>query len=55
VWTTGGCQSWDLDAHGRNTVLWPRSTVDFRRRLASFDVDAYRETPPKAAPMKATQ
>ena len=46
VWTTGGCQSWYLDAHGRNTTLWPRSTVDFRRRLASFDADAYQETRP---------
>ena len=47
VWTTGGCQSWYLDAHGRNTTLWPRSTVDFRRRLASFDADAYQEVPPE--------
>ena len=47
VWTTGGCQSWYLDAHGRNTTLWPRSTVDFRRRLSSFDADAYREVLPK--------
>ena len=47
VWTTGGCQSWYLDAHGRNTTLWPRSTVDFRRRLSSFDADAYREALPK--------
>ncbi len=43
VWTTGGCQSWYLDAHGRNTTLWPRSTVDFRRRLASFDADSYEK------------
>jgi cation diffusion facilitator CzcD-associated flavoprotein CzcO len=43
VWTTGGCQSWYLDAHGRNTTLWPRSTVAFRRRLASFDAEAYQE------------
>jgi len=41
VWSTGGCQSWYLDEHGRNTTLWPRSTVDFRRRLSSFDVEAY--------------
>ena len=47
VWTTGGCQSWYLDAHGRNTTLWPRSTVDFRRRLARFDADAYDETLPE--------
>jgi cation diffusion facilitator CzcD-associated flavoprotein CzcO len=45
VWTTGGCHSWYLDAHGRNTVLWPRSTADFRRRLASFDSEAYEEVP----------
>ncbi len=45
VWTTGGCQSWYLDSHGRNTTLWPRSTVDFRRRLASFDAEAYEEVP----------
>jgi cyclohexanone monooxygenase len=51
VWTTGGCQSWYLDAHGRNTTLWPRSTVDFRRRLASFDLDAYEG----ALPVKVTQ
>ena len=43
VWTTGGCQSWYLDSHGRNTTLWPRSTVDFRRRLASYDAEAYQE------------
>ncbi len=41
VWTTGGCQSWYLDAHGKNTVLWPRSTFTFRRLLAEFDVGAY--------------
>jgi cation diffusion facilitator CzcD-associated flavoprotein CzcO len=44
VWTTGGCDSWYLDAHGKNTTLWPRSTVDFRRRLARFDASAYRST-----------
>ena len=27
VWSTGGCSSWYLDEHGRNTVLWPRTTV----------------------------
>jgi cation diffusion facilitator CzcD-associated flavoprotein CzcO len=45
VWTTGGCQSWYLDAHGRNTTLWPKSTVTFRRQLASFDLDAYEAIP----------
>jgi cation diffusion facilitator CzcD-associated flavoprotein CzcO len=41
VWNTGGCSSWYLDPHGRNTVLWPKSTVTFRRQLAAFDADAY--------------
>lgn len=41
VWNTGGCSSWYLDSHGRNTTLWPRSTVSFRRALAHFDPDAY--------------
>jgi cation diffusion facilitator CzcD-associated flavoprotein CzcO len=41
VWSVGGCDSWYLDAHGKNTTLWPRSTWDFRRRLASFDPAAY--------------
>ena len=26
VWSTGGCASWYLDEHGRNTTLWPRTT-----------------------------
>jgi cation diffusion facilitator CzcD-associated flavoprotein CzcO len=41
VWSTGGCASWYLDAHGRNTLLWPRSTFKFRQLLSSFDLDAY--------------
>jgi cation diffusion facilitator CzcD-associated flavoprotein CzcO len=41
VWNTGGCSSWYLDAHGRNTVLWPKSTFTFRRGLARFDTQAY--------------
>ncbi len=41
VWNTGGCTSWYLDRHGRNPVLWPRSTVMLRRELARFDPAAY--------------
>jgi cyclohexanone monooxygenase len=44
VWSTGGCRSWYLDAHGRNVALWPRTTYKFRRLTASFDLDAYRST-----------
>ena len=42
VWSTGGCASWYLDAHGRNTTLWPRTTFTFRELLRSFDLDAVR-------------
>ena len=41
VWSTGGCASWYLDAHGRNTTLWPRTTFKFRELLRTFDVDQY--------------
>lgn len=44
VWNTGGCASWYLDEHGRNTTLWPRTTFTFRRLLAHFDPAAYAVT-----------
>jgi cyclohexanone monooxygenase len=50
VWNTGGCSSWYLDSHGRNTTLWPKSTVTFRRRLARFDADAYDIEATKPSP-----
>jgi cyclohexanone monooxygenase len=44
VWSAGGCASWYLDEHGRNTVLWPRTTFKFRELTARFDVAAYEVT-----------
>ncbi len=44
VWSTGGCASWYLDDHGRNTTLWPRSTFSFRRLLRTFDLEKYVAT-----------
>ncbi|MBO0846251.1 MAG: NAD(P)/FAD-dependent oxidoreductase [Nocardioides sp.] len=41
VWNTGGCSSWYLDSHGRNTTLWPKATFTFRRLLSRFDPAAY--------------
>ena len=41
VWSTGGCSSWYLDAHGRNVTLWPRATFTFRRLTARFDSENY--------------
>jgi hypothetical protein len=48
VWNSGGCQSWYLDAQGRNTTIWPDYTWRFRLRTARFDADDYslsRTTP----------
>ena len=41
VWSTGGCASWYLDSHGRNTTLWPRTTYKFRELTREFDPDQY--------------
>lgn len=42
VWTSGGCVSWYLDAHGRNSTIWPGFTWPFRRRLRRFAPADYR-------------
>ena len=41
VWTSGGCASWYLDAHGRNTTLWPSFTWPFRERTRRLDPAEY--------------
>jgi len=45
VWTTGGCSSWYLDRTGRNSTLWPGTTLAFKRRVARFDGSEYESTP----------
>ena len=37
VWTSGGCDSWYLDAKGSNTTLWPGFTWRFRALTRHFD------------------
>jgi hypothetical protein len=41
VWMTGGCASWYLDEHGRNSTLWPDFTFRFGKLLRRFDPTAY--------------
>ena len=41
VWNTGGCTSWYLDKHGRNTTIWPDFTFKFAQRLKRFDIESY--------------
>ncbi|MCX6395882.1 MAG: NAD(P)/FAD-dependent oxidoreductase [Propionibacteriales bacterium] len=50
VWSRGGCASWYLDEHGRNTTLWPRSTFAFRQLLREFDIEKYVVTSRSNAP-----
>ena len=42
VWTDGGCRSWYLDRHGRNSTLWPDFTWRYALRTRRFDLDNYR-------------
>ncbi|MFE7409607.1 flavin-containing monooxygenase [Streptomyces laurentii] len=41
VWKAGGCDSWYLDANGRNTTLWPGTTSAFRRETRTVDLSEY--------------
>lgn len=41
VWSLGGCQSWYMDASGRNTTLWPSFTFRFRARTRTFNPADY--------------
>ena len=54
VWASG-CQSWYLDAAGRNTTIWPDFTFRFRHRTRRFDPRAYvlRHAADVAAPAVA--
>ena len=45
VWNAGGCASWYLDDHGRNTTLWPDFTFRYRARTRRFDAENYLVTP----------
>jgi cation diffusion facilitator CzcD-associated flavoprotein CzcO len=39
VWNTGGCASWYLDAHGRNSTLWPGYCYEFKRATEAFSLE----------------
>jgi cation diffusion facilitator CzcD-associated flavoprotein CzcO len=41
VWLDGGCASWYLDRHGRNTTTWPSFSTSFRRELRRFLPEEY--------------
>jgi len=53
VWNSGGCVSWYLDEHSRNTTIWPGSTWPYRWRLRRFQPEDYELRPRTAAGTRA--
>ncbi|GAA4661469.1 NAD(P)/FAD-dependent oxidoreductase [Amycolatopsis dongchuanensis] len=50
VWQTGGCRSWYQDPRsGRNTVLWPDTTIAFWRRTRRARMSDYRVRTPRGS------
>ncbi|MFG2095460.1 flavin-containing monooxygenase [Streptomyces sp. NPDC048612] len=41
VWNVGGCDSWYLDANGRNTTVWPGTTGEFKKVTRQVDLAEY--------------
>jgi hypothetical protein len=42
VWNSGGCSSWYLDEHGKNTVLWGGYTWEYWRGTRSLKPEEYQ-------------
>jgi cation diffusion facilitator CzcD-associated flavoprotein CzcO len=49
VWNAGGCASYYLDANGRNSFMYPWSTIDYRLRTRRFDLGSYVASPAAVA------
>jgi cation diffusion facilitator CzcD-associated flavoprotein CzcO len=41
VWNAGGCSSWYFDRNGRNSVMWPTFTWEFRKLLRTTDLNDF--------------
>ncbi|GES32313.1 NAD(P)/FAD-dependent oxidoreductase [Streptomyces angustmyceticus] len=50
VWSRGGCDSWYLDANGRNTTVWPGTTSGFKKATLQVDLAEYEVLRPPAGP-----
>ena len=48
VWSSG-CGSWYIDRNGRNSIMWPGFTFEYRRLTRRFDAEAYRLAPASKA------
>jgi hypothetical protein len=49
-----GCQSWYLDAAGRNSTLWPGYVTSYRWRLRRFRAADYAAVERRIAPLVPT-
>ncbi len=51
VWNDGGCSSYYIDATGRNSAIYPWTTIRFRRDTERFELGDYEvELPGRVAP-----
>jgi cation diffusion facilitator CzcD-associated flavoprotein CzcO len=41
VWLTGGCKSWYLDEHGRNTTIWPGFVAEYQLKTRRAKISDY--------------
>jgi cyclohexanone monooxygenase len=48
VWNAGGCGSYYLDRNGRNSFMYPWSTLRLRRALSGFELDDHQAHPAAA-------
>lgn len=46
VWNAGGCNSYYIDRNGRNSAIYPWTTIRFRRDTKRFRIDDYDLTLP---------
>jgi cation diffusion facilitator CzcD-associated flavoprotein CzcO len=53
VFNAGGCSSYYIDTNGRNSSIYPWTTLKFRRDTKQFKLADYETTKPKAAPQPA--
>lgn len=55
VWQSGGCVSWYQTSKGKNTTLWPGSTIKYRKLTRKVHEEAYdwetQEVSPEKTPV----
>lgn len=49
VWNVGGCDSWYIDNQGRNSTIYPWTTIDLRRRCRQLILDDFAAQSPSVS------